>query len=359
VTGIRCVVACSDAALAATLEASVAAASGLIAAGTVGVDRVRAGSIPPCEVVLLADSPGEPAAAVAADAARGCAGAAIVLVTAAPDIEAYRAALACGARGVLALPVSERVLREAVAGAVGAAPGESASATGAVVAIVAARGGAGATAVALALATHARGVVVDVAGGWACTAAVLGCRPERTLADLLEAGPAVAAGIDTVAVRQPPAPAVVAAPADPDMLAAAPPGWGAALVRDARASGVAVFDCGRAVPGPAREALVAADRVVAVCPPDAVSVAATRALITAAAGWGARGPVAIVVNRWSGRADLGVRQLSRAVGAPVAAVVRDDRRRMTAYDGGGLDVSLWAAGRPMAALRGLAAELAR
>jgi MinD-like ATPase involved in chromosome partitioning or flagellar assembly len=213
--------------------------------------------------------------------------------------------------------------------------------------------------VALALAVQARGLLVDVAGGRAGPAEVTACRPEKTLADLAQAGPALGTGIETVAVEHPAGMRLLAAPSEPDLLEAVQAGWGTALVRETRsAAAVTVFDCGLAVSGAAREALVAADRVLLVCRPDEVSMAAARALITAATRWSARGAVGVVVNRWSRRADVGVRSLSRGVGAPVVAVVRDDPRRMQMFDTGRLDLARWAWARPMGALEGLAAETA-
>jgi Flp pilus assembly CpaE family ATPase len=118
-----------------------------------------------------------------------------------------------------------------------------------------------------------------------------------------------------------------------------------------------VIDVGCAVSAAPREALVAADRVLVVVTPTRSALEAARALVLAVARWGAAAEPGIVVNRWSRRADIGVRAISRIVDAPVAAVVRDDRRSMSVYDDGQLDLDRWTRTGPAATLAALADEM--
>ena len=214
---------------------------------------------------------------------------------------------------------------------------------GGVIAVAGARGGVGATAVALALAAAAKALLIDLAGSRVGLAFTLGARPDRSLADLAQAGDVACLGHRTrSSIEHPAGLAIVTGPPDPDLLGTLAPGWGSELVRELRArERLSVLDVGCAVSAAPREALVAADRVLVVVTPTRSALEAARALVLAVTRWGAAAEPEIVVNRWSRRADIGLRAISRIVDAPVAAVVRDDRRSMSGYDERQLDLDRW------------------
>jgi Flp pilus assembly CpaE family ATPase len=167
--------------------------------------------------------------------------------------------------------------------------------------------------------------------------------------ELAQAGEALAAGIDTVATEHPSGLRFVPGPADGDALSAFAPGWGLTLARELRArTRIAVVDAGGALPGAPREVFTAADRLVVVVTPVRAALEAARSLVLDAVRWGAAAQPELVVNRWSRRADVGVRAAARIVDAPVAAIVRDDDRRMRAYAEGGVDVARWMRTGPLA-----------
>ncbi len=214
-----------------------------------------------------------------------------------------------------------------------------------------ARGGAGASAVALALAAGRHALLVDLAGSRAGLAFSLGAAHDRSLAELAQAGEALAAGIETVSIELPSGLRLVPGPPDPDLLSAVAPGWGLELVREVRArERVSVLDLGLAAPGPAREALVAADRLLVVVTPVRTALEAARTLVLDAARWGAAAAPELVVNRWSRRADVGLRTISRTADVPIAAVVRDNPRAMAGYDAGRIDLARWVRTGPPADL---------
>jgi Flp pilus assembly CpaE family ATPase len=135
------------------------------------------------------------------------------------------------------------------------------------------------------------------------------------------------------------------------VLSAVASGWGLELVREVRArEAVSVIDLGRAAPGPAREALVAADRLFVVVTPVRAALEAARSVVLDAARWGAAAAPELVVNRWSRRADIGLRAVSRTVDAPIAAVIRDDPRAMAVFDAGRVDLARWLRSGPPADL---------
>lgn len=351
---VRCVLAAAEPALAAACRAAAEAATGIDIVASVSRERVLGGPLPACDVLLVADAPGAPASGWAQDAARAAPGVAVVLLAEDTGVEAYRAALRVGACAVVSLPVSPAGLGAAVGDALralGARAASPATAGGEVSAVAAARGGAGASSIALALAAGRRGLLVDLAGSRAGLAFVLGAGTDRSLAELAQAGEALAAGIDTVSVEIEPGLRLVAGPPDPDLLSALAPGWGLELVREVRArEPVSVLDVGLAPSGPAREALTAADRLLVVVTPVRTSLEAARSLVLDAARWGAAGTPELVVNRWSRRADVGLRSISRMVNAPIAAVVRDRPRAMAGYDAGRVDLTHWVRTGPAADL---------
>jgi MinD-like ATPase involved in chromosome partitioning or flagellar assembly len=352
----RCVLAAADPALVAACRAAAEAATGIDVVASVSRDRVLAGALPACDVLLLADAPGAPSAAWAEEAARACPGVAIVLLAEDAGVETYRTALRVGAGGVAPLPVSPAGLASTVADAMRPRGPVSAARDGTfgeVVAVAAARGGAGTSAVALALAAGWRALLVDLATSRAGLAFTLGAAPDRSLADLAQAGEALAAGIGTVALEQPAGMRLVPGPPDVDVLAAVAPGWGFELVREIRArERISVIDTGSAPQGPAREALIAADRLLVVVTPVRAALEAARSLVLDAARWDVAAAPELVVNRWSRRADVGLRAIARSVDAPVTAVVSDAPRSMSGYDEGRLDLARWMRAGPFARLPG-------
>jgi MinD-like ATPase involved in chromosome partitioning or flagellar assembly len=347
---VRCVIATADPALRAACQAAAEAVTGIDVVASVSRSRVLAGAAPACDVLLVADAPGAPGAGWAEEAARACPGVAIVLLAEDAGVETYRTALRIGACAVAPLPVSPAGLRAAVADAVragGARSPAGAAERGEVVAVAAACGGVGASLVSLALAAAWHGLLVDLAGGRAGPTSALGPTGGRSLAELAQAGEALAAGIGTVTIDHAAGLRFVPGPPDPDVLFAVAPGWGLELVREIRIrEAVAVVDTGQVAPGPAREAVVAADRVVVT--PVRRAVEAGRSLVLDAARWGIAAEPEVVVNRWSRRADVGVRAIARMVDAPVVAVLPDAPRATAGYDGGGVDVESLVRNGPLA-----------
>lgn len=351
---VRCVLAAADPALTAACEAAAEAATGIDIVASVSRHRVLGGTVPACDVLLVVDSVGAPGAGWADQAARACPGPAIVLLAEDAGVEAYRTALRIGACAVVPLPVTPAGLGAAVADAArarGARSGTVQPVRGEVVAVAAACGGAGASAVSLVLAAAWRGLLVDLTGSRSGLAFALGASRDRSLAELAQAGEALAAGIGTVAVEHPAGLRFVPGPPDPDVLHAVAPGWGLELVREIRArEAVSVLDTGSAAPGPAREAVIAADRVLVVVTPVRAALEAARSVVADAARWGTAAEPELIVNRWSRRADVGLRAISRIVDAPVAAVVPDAPRAMSGYDDGPVDVARLVRRGPLALL---------
>lgn len=355
VPGVRCVVVSTDPAVVSACSAAVDGSGEIDIVASVSRSRALAGTAPPCDVLLVADAPAAPAAAWASEAVRACPYAAVVLLTEDTDLETYRAALRAGVRAVVHLPLSTAALASAIADAARTSRSHDGvlrrGAAGAVHAVAGARGGVGATAVALALATGTRALLVDLTRSRAGLAFTLGGRPDRSLADLAQAGDALAAGIDTVTTEHPSGLRFVAGPSSPDVFDIVAPGWGSELVRELRAREPAsVLDVGTVLSGAPREAFAAADRTLVVVTPDRAALEAARSLVLDATTWGARASAEIVVNRWSRRAEIGLRTISRLVDAPVAAVVRDDRRSMVGYANGRVDLAGWSRSGPGASL---------
>ena len=346
VPGVRCVVVSTDPAVVAACSAAVDGSSTIDVVAAVSRSRALGGTAPPCDVLLVADAPGAPAAGWAREAVRACPHASVVLLTEDTDVETYRAALRAGVRAVVHLPLTTAALVSGIDDAARAPDSQSAGpmrgAVGTVHAVAGARGGVGASAVALALAAGVRALLIDLTGSRAGLAFTLGTHPDRSLADLAQAGDALAAGIETVTVEHTSGLRFVAGPSDPDVIDILAPGWGSELVRELRAREPAsVLDVGCVLSGASREAFAAADRALVVVTPDRAALEAARSLVLDAAKWGACANAEIVVNRWSRRAEIGLRAISRLVDAPVAAVVRDDRRSMSGYANGRVDLARW------------------
>ena len=268
---MRCVVVASDAALVAACVAAADGVAGIDVVAAVPRSRVLGGAVPACEVLLVADDPGAPAAEWRRTPRARARMRRSSSSREHADIDAFRSALRAGAGAVAALPITSPGLAAAVTDAlrVRRAGGASSSVRqGGVVAVVGARGGVGASMVALGLAATAKALLVDLAGSRAGLAFALGARPDRSLADLAQAGEALASGVGTIVVEHPAGLRHVAGPPDPDLLGTLTSGWGSELVRELRVrEGLSVIDVGCAVSAAPREALVAADRVLVVVTP--------------------------------------------------------------------------------------------
>ncbi len=344
----RCLIVGADSALVASLAGAIGDASGLTLAGVCEPAAALAGIHPVCDAILVCDGPGQPALELGAALIRAGAESPVILVSRSVDAATYRAALAVGARGVLALPVVADQLRAVVADACALAPGRGEPRqSGRAVVLCAAKGGCGASAVALSLAAAVSGLLVDLAGGFDDAAARLGCEPRRTLADAAGLGEALGAeALRSVTVRHPSGLQLIARPPGPSAAALVSPGLGRALVRESRlAAQLVALDTG--VAGGEVTASVAppADRVLVVTTPDRLAVdCSSRAVAWLEQAGVPPSSIAVVVNRWSKWEDLTLRGIERRTGVPLMAVVREGE-----LSAGGL--------KPPAALAGLAEEL--
>jgi len=163
--------------------------------------------------------------------------------------------------------------------------------------------------------------------------------------------------VASAAVQHPCGLRLVPGPAGPEIAAALPGGFAAALVRDLRAGGPAVVDAGCGAFIASREAAVAADRALVVVTPDAPAALGGRELVTMLAEAGAADGIRVIVNRWSRRSELSLRGIARTVGVPVGAVVRADAESLDALADGRARLERWPGRRHAVALRELAAEV--
>jgi Flp pilus assembly CpaE family ATPase len=353
---VRCLVVAADPVLGTEMAALADDLPGVQLVGAIAPLRAVAGRLPPCDVALIAD-PGEGGAPGLRQLVAGCRCPAVVLARGV-EVDTYRRALGAGARAVLPLPAVPSALGDALVEATATAGLAAAAVAGRVVAVAAAKGGAGATSIALALARLSGAVLVDMSGSRASLAALLGCRAERSLADLVHVGDGLAAAVETATLRHPCGLRLVPGPAGPEIAAALPSGFAAALVRELRTAAPAVVDAGAAAFSASREVAVAADRTLVVVTPDVYAAAAGRELVTALARSGAStDAIAVVVNRWSRRSELSLRGIARTVGAPVAAAVGIDDAAMDALANGRARLERWPGRSHAAALRELVAEL--
>src|SRR5262249_60699140 len=124
---------------------------------------------PACDAVLVCDGAGQSALEIGNALIRAGAEPPVILLSRAADAATFRAALALGARGLLALPPDPHELRAAVldASAARAERGAATRQSGRAVVICAAKGGSGASSVALSLAVAALGMLVALARGCA------------------------------------------------------------------------------------------------------------------------------------------------------------------------------------------------
>jgi pilus assembly protein CpaE len=355
---VRCLVVAADPALGAEMAALADDLPSVQLVSVVAPLRAVSGRLPPCDVALLAD-PAVGEAPGLRQLVAGCGRPAVVLTRSA-GVDVYRRALAAGARAVLPLPAVPSGLVDAL---VEATAGDvvSTAATrseGRVVAVAGAKGGAGTTSIALALALLGGALLVDLSGARAGLAALLGCRVERSVADLAHVGEGLAAAIATAAVEHPCGLRLVPGPPGPEIAGTLPTGFAAALVRELRTNAPALVDAGCAAFTASREVAIATDRALVVVTPDAYAAAAGRELVTTLTRSGASSDtIAVVVNRWSRRSELSLRSIARTVGAPVAAAVGIDDPTMDAFANGRARLERWPGRAHTAGLRTLATEL--
>jgi pilus assembly protein CpaE len=327
---VRCLVVCSDSALAGEVEVAVGRAHGATTAGTVDPVPALAGLRPGCDVMLVADLSTVRALGIARELAATGTETPVLLLASEPSGPVLRDAMAVGARGVLGLPPDPEQL-ELTARAV-AWPGRHGGAEhhpgGRVIAVCGAKGGVGATLISVALALAADAMLVDLAQG-ADIASHLGCVAERSIADLARLGHSLTAeAVGAVAVPSALGVRVLPGVASPELAALLPTGLAPALARECRAAAPwTMTDVGTAIGSAPTEALVCADAVVVVTTPDRLAVAATSRLVTRVVGLGVSDQaVGIVVNRWTNAAELRPKEVERAAGARVLGVVREDSR---------------------------------
>jgi len=331
---VRCLVVGGDAAVVAALVATIDA-PGLRCSGALDPATALSGPRPDCDVMLICDGPGRPALDLIEPLQSACPGLPIVIACRSHDLAMHRSALAAGARGLIGLPAEARELTLALASAAAGAAGRRRSApAGRAVAVCGAKGGTGTSTTALELARASRGLLVDMATGFDDTAARLGCAPRRTLADLVPLGAEMGAdAVLSVACPHPDGMWLIASP-DAHELDLMPSGLGGAIVRESRAvAPLALFDLGVPRGELAAQVATAADHVLVVTTPDRRAVACA----ALAAGWldrrGVPGAAAsLVVNRWRRGGDLSLRGIERAVGLPLAAVVRERAGRRPQFD---------------------------
>ena len=322
---IRCLLVGAGAA-ARSLAATVDGGPGLALAGVVDASAAVSGLRPACDVIVVCDSPGQPAVDLASLLAGQAAGVPVVVAAAQPDLAVHRAAMAAGARGLVALPADPDELFGAVRAASASRAGSAGNAAGITAAVCSGKGGAGVSTVALALAEAATGgLLVDLAGGFDDAAARMGCDGARGIADLAGLDDALGAdALRAVLATRPDGLRLLARPAVGGL---ATPALCRAVVRASRAvAPVVALDLGL-LPSPSAAAVaVGCDRVLLVTTPDRAAVACAARAAAWLDGEGVpAGGVGLVVNRWRRGGELSLRGIERAGGLPVAAVVRDGR----------------------------------
>lgn len=345
----RCLLIGADAAVTASVAATIHTAPGLSVAGVLEPAAALSGVRPASDAVLVCDGPGQPALEVARALIRGGVGSPVILLSSTVDLATYRAALALGARGLIGLPPDPVELRAVVADAAATPVGRQADAPGSGCAVVlcGAKGGCGASSVALALAYAAGGLLIDLAGGFDDAALRLGCAPARTLADVAGLDDALGSeALRSLAVRHQSGLRLVARPQGPGADAVITAALARALVREGRlASTLVVLDSGVAGRDLGPSVAQPADRVLITTTPDPLAVdCASRAVMWLESSGVPAPSMGLIVNRWSKWEDLTLRGIERRAGVPLVAVVRD----------GELAGSL---PRPPASLTALAADL--
>ena len=348
-TPTRCAVVADDRLLAAQLTELLERMPGAECAGVTEPAAMRAGRLPVCDVVLVCSAD----AALAGEVAVSAPAAGMVVVARNAGVEAYREALAAGARALVPAPPTREELAAAVVEAARAAR-PAARPSGRVTALCGAKGGVGTSMLAVALALTGSGTLVDLADGRAPLDELLGHRSEATIADLTPAGHDLDAAIEAITQRHPSGLRLVAGPGR-ERLELLPDGLvGAMLLALRRAHPHSVVDAGCALAPAAREALVAADRLLIVTTADVQSAAAARAQLLALGRFGVdTSDAAIVVNRWSRKAELTVRVLERACVAPAAAVIDEDAAAAADFANARIRPDDWPHRRLRRALAGL------
>lgn len=333
---VRCLLVAAAPADTREVARSIDRAPGLVLAGTADPVRATAGLRPACDVVLVLGAPDAEGGRLVRDLAAAAPGLPAVLVTDRVDEAGWRGAMAAGARGVVGAEPDPEELARAVRTAVGerTAGLPERSHAGRMVAVCGVKGGQGATTLAVGLGAAAGGLVIDASSGFAGIAQHLGCRPQRTLADLARLGGAV--GGDAVAAVRTGHPSgfgLIAGLDEPELLDLLPGGLAAALARECRGiAPLSAFDLGVPASAFGFEAARCADTVVLVVTPDALSVRAAAACVGGLVRRGAAmESIALAVNRWRGSGELSLRAIEAAVGAEVLGVVRDDPGAATRF----------------------------
>ncbi len=334
---VRCLLVAAAPADTRQVARSVDRAPGLVLAGTADPVRATAGLRPACDVVLVLGAPDAEGGRLVRDLAAAAPGLPAVLVTDRVDEAGWRGAMAAGARGVVGADPDPEELARAVRTAVGertAAGLPERSHAGRMVAVCGAKGGLGATTIAVGLGAAAAGLVIDASPGFAGIAQHLGCRPQRTLADLARLGGAV--GGDAVAAVRTGHPSgfgLIAGLDEPELLDLLPGGLAAALARECRGiAPLSAFDLGVPASAFGFEAARCADAVLLVVGPDALSVRSAAACVSGLVRRGAAmESIVLAVNRWRGSGELSLRAIEAAVGAQVLGVVRDDPGAATRF----------------------------
>lgn len=352
---VRCVVVATDRELGARLIEMLKRAPSIEPVGVLPPSRVLA-SPPSCDVLIACDEPGRPAVELAAELVTACPHAAVIALTVDPGVETYQSALSAGVRAVIGSPPSPGVLIQAVSDAArGWVPAASLK-FGSITAVVGGSGGVGTSAVAMALAQLGGAALIDMSHGWDDLSPLTGGPAGTSLVDLARVGPALAGAL--ASALQPAGNAqLLTAPPDPTSLELVGGGLGPALVPELRATvGMGVIDAGRLTAAVARETVAGVDRLYVVVTPDLRSTMTARAVLTAAARWGAPVETAgVIVNRWSRRAELSQRAIARSVGCDVAAVIKDRPRQMSGYGNGQVDFERWPRRSPFGVLKEIAA----
>jgi pilus assembly protein CpaE len=323
---IRCLVVGADTAPAAAVAAAVGTLPGLVCAGVADPGAALAGLRPACDVVIVCDGGGIGAVDSAPAMIAAFSGIPVVLATAATTVEGYQAALAAGARGLIGLPPDHERLAAVVAAATeGTGNASAGRPAGRAVAVCGVKGGCGCSALATELAQAARGLLVDLAGGFDDAARRLGCAPLRGLGDVAALDGSL--GADSVRALPATHPAGYRLIArSGDVVGEGPsPALARALVRESRAvAPMTAFDLGVPVGEAAVAVALGADSVLLVSTPDPAAVACAARVASHLEQHGMpAGALGLVVNRWSRGGDLSLRGIERAAGVPVIVALRE------------------------------------
>jgi secretion/DNA translocation related CpaE-like protein len=279
-----------------------------------------------------------------ADAARRCAnralprrGRVVLIVGSEPAAADFRAAIAAGAQQVVTLPAHDGELMTELSNAADACRDEDRR--GAVVGVIAGRGGAGASVFATALAQSATGVcdalLIDADPWGGGIDLVVGCEGETGLRwpDLALQGGRLNYPALRDALPQRHGVSVLSGSRIGSDIEAAP--LGAVIEAGSRGGATVICDLPRRSTGAVETVLDAADLVVVVAPADVRSCAAAAAL----APWvSAANPNAGVVVRGPSPGGLRSSDVARIVGLPLLAAMRAQPGVADALERGGLQL---------------------